>query len=112
MSSGYSDDDYYDDVDMEEEEEDTGKHSLCCVHAHNIVFTVLSQLDSAISEDEMEMDSITEVRTSQLKPKVSEVECSALPQSVVEQNLSKDIEHISSIFGVSVSYHTTQTLIK
>lgn len=62
--------------------------------------------DSAISEDEMEMDPIAVVRASASKAKVSEVESSSMSQEIVEVSISKDIEHISSIFGVPVCPHT------
>lgn len=53
----------------------------------------------------MEMDPIAVVRASASKAKVSEVESSSMPQDIVEVSISKDIEHISSIFGVPVSPH-------
>ncbi|THH10672.1 hypothetical protein EW145_g1168 [Phellinidium pouzarii] len=86
MSSDYeySDDDaeYYEGMDMDEDED-------------------IDAQDDAISEDEMEIDFSRHDRISSGKQKAYEVEYDTMPQEVVESLISKDIDHISSIFGVS-----------
>lgn len=63
----------------------------------------LNILDSGISEGEMDMDLPKESNASASKRKAYEVDFDTLPQDVVESLIRKDIEHISSIFGISVS---------
>lgn len=51
----------------------------------------------------MDLEPIKEEREAAPKRKVYEVEFDAMAQEVIEGLIRKDIDHISSIFGVSVS---------
>lgn len=106
MSSDYelSDDDneYYDGMDMDDDDvdaQDDGKHP-CSPY----MCVPLRQSDSAISEDEMDIEMPRDGDNSSSKRKACEVEFDTLPQEAVEALIRKDVDHISSIFGVSVSY--------
>ena len=64
--------------------------------------STLTSTDSAISEDEMDIEMPRDNLTSAGKRKASEVDFDTLAQETVESLIRKDVEHISSIFGVSV----------
>ncbi|KAI5119853.1 hypothetical protein M0805_000687 [Coniferiporia weirii] len=89
MSSEYdfSDDDaeYYEGMDMDDDDDD--------IEAQDD--------DSAISEDEMEMELPRSDRGLMGKRKACEVEFDIVPQEAVESLIRKDVDHLSSIFGVS-----------
>ena len=55
-----------------------------------------------MSEGDMELDPPLDDRASSSKRKAYEVEFDSLPQNAVETLIRKDVDHISSIFGVSV----------
>lgn len=70
------------------------------VHFHS----VLNIADSAISEDELyELPRDPYMQTAHRR--ACDVEFDPLPQEAVEAAIRKDIDHISSIFGVSVGFH-------
>ena len=112
MSSDYefSDDDneYYDGMDMDDdedvEEQDDGKPSRV---SYSLLCVVLTSTDSGISEEEMDMEITRGGLTSAGKRKACEVDFDTLPQGSVEALIRKDVEHISSIFGVSVRSQTS-----
>ena len=64
----------------------------------------LTDLDSGMSDADMDLDGAVDERPSAFKRKTYEVEFDSLPQSAVETLIRKDVDHISSIFGVSVSW--------
>lgn len=63
----------------------------------------LTVADSAISDDDMAIVMPRDGGISAGKRKACEVEFDTMPQEVVEGLIRKDVDHISSIFGVSVS---------
>ncbi|KAL5507452.1 hypothetical protein ACEPAH_6908 [Sanghuangporus vaninii] len=88
MSSDYefSDDDneYYDGMDMDDDEDVEEQDD-----------------DSGISEEEMDIELARDGLTSAGKRKACEVDFDTVTQDAVEALIRRDVEHISSIFGVS-----------
>ncbi|EJD02922.1 uncharacterized protein FOMMEDRAFT_20123 [Fomitiporia mediterranea MF3/22] len=86
MSSDYdvSDDEneYYDGMDMDDDDD-------------------MNTQDDAISEEEMDIEMHKGTITSEGKRKACEVEFDTMPQESVEALIRKEVDHITSIFGVS-----------
>ncbi len=105
MSSEGSDVDYYYDDDDDMAVDDEGKPPHCSPHARSS-HSNESRAGSAISEDDMDaMDTYRDdysVQPSSSKRKSYEVDFDTLPQEAVEELIRKDVEYISSIFGVEV----------
>lgn len=110
MSSDYEfsddDDEYYDGMDMDDDEDVAAQDDGECSSNPRIFPYSLICTDSAISEDDIALMMPRDGGISAGKRKACEVEFDAMPQEVVERLIRKDVDHISSIFGVSVSHST------
>ena len=69
---------------------------------HTIYYATGSDISEDIDVEDLKASSI--LNAEKLKHKYSEIEYESLSQELVENLMKKEVEHISGIFGVDVSF--------